>query len=99
MISLFYLRGKIISPVLLLIFLENIDGVSQYKPVQEKRDIFNVQIVKGQNFEQATMEKIRKQLREVLPRNSQINIGIVSEIPRNKSGKVRPMESKVPVNL
>ncbi len=67
--------------------------------IQEKIDTFNVQIVKGQNFAEATIEKIRKNLREILGRNAQINIDMVREIPRDKSGKVHPVVSKVPVNF
>jgi len=91
--------GRIISPVVLLLCLEKIDGISQYRLVQEKIDMFNVQIVKGQNFAEATIEKIRKKLQEILGKNAQINIDMVKEIPRDKSGKVHPVVSKVPVNL
>ncbi len=91
--------GKILSPLLLVLCLEKIDGISQYRLVQEKMDTFNVQIIEGQNFTEATIEKIRKKLREILGGNAQINIDMVREIPREKSGKVRPIVSKVPVNL
>lgn len=91
--------GRIISPVILLLCLEKIDGISQYRLIQEKIDTFNVQIVKGQNFGQATIEKIRKNLREILGGNAQINIDMVKEIPRDKSGKLHPVVSKVPLNL
>jgi len=91
--------GKILPPVLLLLCLEKIDGINQYKLIQEKINMFNVQIVKGQNFKEATIEEVRKKLKDILGRNAQIKIDIVEEIPRDKSGKVRPLESKVPVNL
>jgi len=91
--------GKILSPLLLVLCLEKIDGISQYRLVQEKMDTFNVQIIEGQNFTEATKEKIRKKLREILGGNAQINIDMVREIPREKSGKIRPIVSKVPVNL
>ena len=91
--------GKILTPLLLVLCLEKIDGISQYKLVQEKMDTFNVQIIEGQNFTEATKEKIRKKLREILGGNAQINIDMVREIPKDKSGKVHPVVSKVPVNL
>ncbi|MFB0526483.1 MAG: phenylacetate--CoA ligase family protein [bacterium] len=91
--------GKILSPVLLALCLETIDGINQFRLIQEKIDTFNVQIVKGQNFREATIEKIRKKLRELLGGNAQINIDMVGEIPKDKSGKVHPVVSKVPVNL
>ncbi|MFB0528314.1 MAG: phenylacetate--CoA ligase family protein [bacterium] len=91
--------GKILSPVLLLIAVESIYGISQYKLVQEKIDAFDVQIVKGQNFKETTIRELKHGLREILGRNTRININIVDEIPREKSGKVRPIVSKIPVNL
>ncbi|MDH5174679.1 MAG: hypothetical protein OEW43_05405, partial [Elusimicrobiota bacterium] len=91
--------GKILSPLLLLLCLEKIDGISQYRLVQEKLDTFNVQIIERQNFTEATKEKIRKKLKEILGGNAQINIDMVRELPRDKSGKVHPVVSKVPVNL
>jgi len=91
--------GKVLSPVLLGLCLEKIDGINQYKLVQEGIDVFDVRIVKGQNFKGATIEEVREQLREILGENAEINVHTVSEMPKDRSGKVRPIESKVPVNL
>jgi len=91
--------GKILPPILLIITLEKRKGISQFKLVQENINVFNVQIVKGQNFKETIIEEVKHVLREILGRNTQINVNIVDEIPREKSGKVRPIISKVPVNL
>jgi len=91
--------GRIISPLILQIMLEKIEGISQFKLVQENINVFDVQIVKGQNFKETTIEEVKRALREILDRKTRINVNIVSEIPREKSGKVRPIVSKVPVNL
>ena len=91
--------GKIISPILPIIALEKIEGISQYKLVQEDINVFNVQIVKGQNFKETIIEEVKHVLREILGRTTRISVNIVDEIPREKSGKVRPIISKVPVNL
>ena len=91
--------GKILSPVLLTSTLQKIGEISQYKLVQENMNVFDVQIVKGQNFKEATIEEVENGLREILGSEARINVDIVSEIPREKSGKVRPIESKVAVNL
>jgi len=91
--------GKVISPLLLGVCLEKIEGIGQYKLVQETIDIFNVQIVKGQNFNEATIREFEDALRETLGSSVHININIVDEIPREKSGKIRPIVSKVPVSL
>ena len=91
--------GKILPPILLIITLEKIEGISQFKLIQENINVFDVQIVKGQNFKETIIEEVKHVLREILGRNTRININIVSEIPREKSGKIRPIESKIPVNL
>ncbi len=91
--------GRILSPLLLLLCLEKIDGISQYRLIQEKIDMFNVQIVKGRNFKEAALDKIRRKLRELLGKNAQINVDMVRELPKDKSGKVHPVVSRVPVNL
>jgi phenylacetate-CoA ligase len=91
--------GKVISPLLLGVCLEKIEGIGQYKLVQESKDILNVQIVRGQNFSEATIREFEDALRGTLGSSVHININIVDEIPREKSGKIRPIVSKVPVSL
>ena len=91
--------GKIISPILLIIALENIDGISQFRLLQENINTFDVQIVKERNFKETITEEVKRALGEILGRNTRITVNIVDEIPREKSGKIRPILSKVPVNL
>ena len=91
--------GKIISPILLEISLKKINGISQYKLTQENINTFDVQIVKGQNFQEATIKEFENVLRGILSRDIQIKVNIVNEIPRERSGKIRPIVSKVPINL
>jgi len=91
--------GKVISPLLLGVCLEKIEGIGQYKLVQESKDILSVQIVRGQDFNEATIRKFEETLRETLGSTVHININIVDEIPREKSGKIRPIVSKVAVSL
>ena len=91
--------GKVVSPLLLGVCLEKIKGIGQYKLVQESKDILNVQIVRGQNFNEATIREFEDALKETLGSSIHVNINIVDEIPREKSGKIRPIVSKVPVSL
>lgn len=91
--------GKLLSPVPLRVELEEINGIDQYKLIQKNISTFNVQIIKGQAFKEATIEEFENVLREILGRDIKVNINIVDEIPREKSGKIRPIVSKVPINL
>jgi len=90
--------GKIISPILLEVSLKKINGICQYKLVQEKIDTFNVQIVKGQDFREARIDEFERVLRRILGSDIQVNINVVDEIYREKSGKIRSIISKLPVN-
>ena len=48
---------------------------------------------------ETTIEEVKRVLTEILGRKTRINVNIVDEILKEKSGKVRPIVSKVPVNL
>jgi len=91
--------GKILSPVLLIGTLQKIEGISQYKLIQENINTFDIQIVKAQDFRKATIEEFENVLREIVGKDTRISINIVDEIPREKSGKIRPIVSRLPVNL
>jgi phenylacetate-CoA ligase len=91
--------GKIMPPIPLIITLEKIEGISQFKLLQENINVFDVQIVKGQNFKETAIEEVKHALIEILGRGTRISVNIVDEIPREKSGKVRPIVSKLPVSL
>jgi len=91
--------GRILSPILLESILEMIEGIGQYQLIQEKVDMFNVQIVKGQDFKETTLKEVNNVLKRVLGKGTRVHLNIVDEIPREKSGKVRPIVSKVPVNF
>jgi len=91
--------GKIISPRLLSVSLLKIEGITQYKLIQGNVNMFNIQIVKGQNFKETTIKEFENVLRDILGRDARISVNIVDEIPQEKSGKIRPIVSKVPVSL
>lgn len=89
--------GKIISPRNIGT-LEYIDGISGWRIIQEKKDKIIVQIVKGENFSQKTIEQVKeKVLTGCLGENVEIVVKLVEEIPKNESGKIRMVMSKVKV--
>jgi phenylacetate-CoA ligase len=76
--------------------LEYIDGIARWKIIQEKKDKIIVQIVKGENFSQETVEQVKeKVLRGCLGENVEIVIKLVEKIPEDRSGKIRMILSKV----
>ncbi len=77
-------------------------GVKQFQVVQERADLFTIKVVKDSNFTDATPEEIRqKLLAQIEPRLRQkpvpieIDILIVDNIPREKSGKFKEFVTKI----
>jgi len=76
----------------------NINQIAQFKVIQEKRDLIRLQIVKGKGFSQETINNLKKEVNSVLGEEVTINIEVVEEILREKSGKVRSVVSKVKID-
>jgi len=76
--------------------LEYIDGIARCRIIQEQKDKIIVQIVKGRNFSQETIKQVREKiLRGCLGEDVKIVVKLVEEIPKDKSGKIRMVMSKV----
>jgi len=91
--------GKIVSPRLLSVSLVKIEGIRQYRLIQDDINTFNAQIVKGQDFRESSIEEFKSVLRKLVGKEIEIDVDIVDEIQREKSGKIRPIVSRVPTNL
>ena len=86
--------GKIVSPRNIGT-LEYIDGITEFRIIQEKKDKIIVQIVKGKNFSRETIMQVEKEvLSGCLGENVRVMVRPVEEIPR-KNGKIRMVMSKV----
>jgi len=79
--------------------LKKTDGIGQYKLIQENINTPDIQLVKGMDFKEAGTEEFKSVLRKILGEDIQINVNIVDEIPREKSGKIRQIVSKLPASL
>jgi len=93
-----YLRlanGKIISPRRINI-IENIPGIKQYQTIQLREDLFEVKVVRDKDFTNNTIKKIQSQIQKgCLGQRVTVNVKIVSNIPRSKSGKLKTVISRV----
>lgn len=86
--------GRRVSPRSINV-IEYIHGIKEYRIVQEKRDRIVVYVVKGKGFSQQTLNQIKKQIRKGCQgEDVGIEIEIMGEIPRDKSGKLRTVISK-----
>jgi phenylacetate-CoA ligase len=87
--------GKIISPRNINL-LEYADGIMSYKIIQEKRDKITVQLVKAKDFSQNTITEVKEIIkRGLLGEEINVEVEIVDEIPKDPSGKIRSVISKV----
>ena len=77
-------------------FRDNVNGILESKVIQEKIDRFTVIIVKSKSFTRKTINQIYIAIKKTVKNDDiEINIKIVDEIPREKSGKKRMFISKV----
>jgi len=86
---------KMVSPYSLIYIMSNIPGISRYQIIQEEKDKILVLIIKGKEFTQNTITSIRRNLEKALGKDVKIDIKIVNNITRDKSGKFRVVKSKV----
>jgi len=85
--------GKGFSAIELTEALLPVSGLKQFQIIQKEEDAYLVKAVKDIRFSSKTAEEVRERLREKLGQ-VEINVQIVNEIPREKSGKYKPFISK-----
>jgi phenylacetate-CoA ligase len=91
--------GTVLSPTPLLIIMKEILGIAQYRLVQETRNRFKVLLVRDQDFTEKTLHRIESGVKEVVGNDAFVEVQTVSEIPKDKAGKIRAIISKVKVDL
>jgi phenylacetate-CoA ligase len=87
--------GRLISPRNINA-IENIPGIIQYQTIQYRTDRFLVKVVNNEEFE----EKSLRQIEEIIQRGCYgediiVDVQIVDKIPRERTGKIRTIISKV----
>lgn len=91
--------GKVFAPTVFFVIMRDIRGIKQYRIVQEKIDKLLVYIVPGENFTLEVTYRVQQEIRKTLKNNVPIEIKMVDELPRDPSGKLRSVISKVPINF
>lgn len=90
--------GRILPPIVWPVITEKIQGIAHCKIIQEKRDVIKVQIVKGKYFLEDIPDRIKKDILNALGETLHIEIEILDKIPRDNTGKFRPVVSKVKIS-
>jgi len=84
--------GRIISPLVTLSYFENIEGVAEYRIVQERKDNFILQLVLKEGYNENLLVQLRNRFVEEFGKDVTINIEVLDAIARN--GKLRRVISK-----
>lgn len=87
--------GRIFAAMIWEPIMRRIPGIEKFKAIQERRDLIRILVVGNQMFTAATVEQIKHDIMDVMGEGIDVEIEIVEEIPRDKSGKVRCAVSKV----
>ncbi|MFX0209728.1 MAG: phenylacetate--CoA ligase family protein [Candidatus Hodarchaeota archaeon] len=72
-----------------------IEGIRQFRVIQESLSEIDIKIVAGESFEEGQIERLINKIREYLGEDMKVNLQIVDKIPPIKSGKSRIVISKV----
>lgn len=87
--------GKIISPMMITGTLDHVPGIKQFRVIQENIDTILVVLARGEGFNSDTILTAEKALKDILSEDIKIRCEAVEDIPRESSGKVRAVISKV----
>ena len=87
--------GRKISPRMINV-IENISGIKVYKTIQETKKRFVVKLVKDNKFSEKTVAEIEKQIKiGCLGEDIEVEVNLVEEIPKERTGKIRTIISRV----
>ena len=87
--------GRIIVPEHFANIMRDIPGIGQFRVIQENENLIIVQLVKGKNFSEVTIQRVIRDVKEVVGNDVTVEPTIVDEIEKDRSGKIRAIISKV----
>ncbi|UCE29043.1 MAG: phenylacetate--CoA ligase family protein [Candidatus Bathyarchaeota archaeon] len=88
--------GRVFSPIIWTILMRAIPGIANFRIVQEARSKLTVQLVKDSDFSSKTPSQIESAIQKTLG-DIQVKVEQMEELPREKTGKIRSVISKVKV--
>lgn len=89
--------GRILSPLTIwdTSAFPHLEGVSRFRIIQEKRDEFTVLLVLLKGYGKDVVDKFEEGLKRALKEDVKVKISVLDTIPRDRSGKLRRIISKV----
>lgn len=92
-------NGQIFSPIIWTVLMRKIPGIGQFKVIQDRIDYIKVLLVKGSDFSDTTIPQIQQDIKTIMGIEMEVDVEIVSKIPREPSGKVKCAVSNVTFSL
>jgi phenylacetate-CoA ligase len=90
--------GTVMHGLGLIYVLRELQGIEEFKIVQESKLLTRVLVVVDDSFQSESMSKIKREFKARLGQEVNIEIALVSKIPREASGKYRYVVSKISGN-
>ena len=87
--------GKVVSPNSITNVMEAVDGISQFRVIQETEEKLLTLIVKGRGFSSNTPKIAQQLLKKLVGEEMEVNIQLVDGIPMEHTGKIRSVISNV----
>jgi len=88
-------NGKKISPMMVTCTLDHIPGLRQFRIIQENVGLLIAVLAKGEGFGADTVHRVEEQLKTILDEKMDIRYEVVDNIPREPTGKVRAVVSRL----
>lgn len=87
--------GTVLHGLALIYVLRDLPGVASFKIVQESLSLTRVLVKKESGFDESACAVIEREFKKRLGQNVEIKVELVSEIPKEKSGKFRYVVSRI----
>jgi len=87
--------GRVISPNSITNAMEAIEGVGQFRVIQETAKELVVQIVPGKDYDATTRAQTMTLLGDLVGNEMSVELAVLEEIPAEHTGKIRAVISKL----
>lgn len=87
--------GTVMHGLALIYILRDIQGIENFKIIQESIDRTRIQLVRNLEFDSSEISNIEQGIKSRLGAKVKVDVELVQEIPSEKSGKFRYVQSRV----
>ena len=94
--------GRIISPSVFFPYpFSSMDGIKQFKVIQERRNKLTIELVINENFIALDkfLQKATHEIKKLFGEDMEVEFKFSDKIEKNSNGKLRKIISRVPIHL